>query len=126
MFSKDLRDTATSAIIVGATVATEPAIPFAMSDPIPMIAANTLSGGLTGVLTIMLGIERLAPGIGVFDPLLGLMTPGWAFYLAYAFGVASNILLIVVFKKLRVRHTTKKLAAKAAQGDVIEGEIVKE
>lgn len=126
MFSKDLRDTATSAIIVGATVATEPAIPFAMSDPIPMIAANTLSGGLTGVLTIMLGIERLAPGIGVFDPLLGLMTPGWAFYLAYAFGVASNILLIVVFKKLRVRHTVKKLAAKAAQGDVIEGEIVKE
>lgn len=126
MFSKEERDTAVSAIVVGATVATEPAIPFAMADPIPMIAANTLSGGLTGVLTIMLGIERLAPGIGVFDPLLGLMTPGWAFYLAFGFGVLSNILFIVVFKKMRIRHSLKKLVKKQAESDVIEGEIVKE
>lgn len=109
-FSKDLRDTAVSAIVVGATVATEPAIPFAMSDPIPMIAANTLSGGLTGVVTIMLGIERLAPGIGVFDPILGLMTPGWAFYVAYIFGVITNILFILLFKKIKMNHSKKKAA----------------
>lgn len=126
MFSKEERDTAVSAIVVGATVATEPAIPFAMADPIPMIAANTLSGGLTGVLTIMLGIERLAPGIGVFDPLLGLMTPGWAFYLAFAFGVLSNILFIVVFKKMRIRHSLKKQINKKAETSVINGEIIKE
>lgn len=125
MFSKEERDTAVSAIVVGATVATEPAIPFAMADPIPMITANTLSGGLTGVVTIMLGIERLAPGIGVFDPLLGLMTPGWAFYLAYAFGVATNILFIVVFKKMRIKHTAKKLAEKQQQ-EMIQGKIIEE
>ena len=90
MFSEEEHDMAVSAIIVGSTVATEPAIPFAMADPIPMISANTIAGGITGVLTIMLGIERMAPGLGVFDPLLGLMTPGWAFYLAYGFGVALN------------------------------------
>ncbi|MEG0469543.1 MAG: hypothetical protein RR562_06500, partial [Longicatena sp.] len=55
-----------------------------------------------------LGIERLAPGIGVFDPLLGLMTPGWAFYVAYIFGVALNILLIFVFKNMRIKHAEKK------------------
>ena len=65
-----------------------------------MITANTLAGGITGVVTILLGIERLAPGIGVFDPLLGLMTPGWAFYVAYAFGVVLNIVLILLFKKI--------------------------
>lgn len=108
MFSEDIRDTALSAIIVGSTVATEPAIPFAMSDPVPMISANTLAGGITGMLTIMLGIQRLAPGLGVFDPLLGLMTPGWAFYLAYGVGVALNVLLILVFKGIK----EKRLAAK--------------
>ncbi|GCF95934.1 fructose-like PTS system EIIBC component [Enterococcus florum] len=126
MFSKEERDTAVSAIVVGATVATEPAIPFAMADPIPMITANTLSGGLTGVVTILLGIERLAPGIGVFDPLLGLMTPGWAFYVAYAFGVATNILFIVVFKNIRIRYTMKKMAQKSIDESGIQGEIVKE
>ncbi|MEG0527584.1 MAG: fructose-specific PTS transporter subunit EIIC [Longicatena sp.] len=107
-FSKEEHDMSYSAIVVGATVATEPAIPYAMADPLPMISANTIAGGITGVLTIMLGIERLAPGIGVFDPLLGLMTPGWAFYVAYIFGVALNILLIFVFKNMRIKHAEKK------------------
>lgn len=108
LFSKEEHDMSYSAIIVGATVATEPAIPYAMADPLPMISANTIAGGVTGVLTIMLGIERLAPGIGVFDPLLGLMTPGWAFYVAYIFGVTLNIILIFLFKGMRIRHTEKK------------------
>lgn len=108
LFSKEEHDMGISAILVGATVATEPAIPYAMADPIPMITANTLAGGITGVLTIMLGIERLAPGIGVFDPILGLMTPAWAFYVAYFSGLALNILFIYVFKNIRIKHTLKK------------------
>lgn len=98
LFSEEEHGLALSAIIVGSTVATEPAIPFAMADPIPMISANTIAGGLAGVLTIALGLERFAPGIGVFDPLLGLMAPGWAFYVAYISGVALNIVLIIIFK----------------------------
>lgn len=111
LFSKEEHDMSYSSIIVGATVATEPAIPYAMADPLPMICANTIAGGITGVLTIMLGIERLAPGIGVFDPLLGLMTPGWAFYLAYIFGVSLNLILIIVLKNIRIRYSEKKAAA---------------
>ncbi|STI82506.1 PTS system subunit IIC [Escherichia coli] len=30
--------------VVGATVATEPAIPYALAAPLPMITANTLAG----------------------------------------------------------------------------------
>ncbi|MFB6468197.1 fructose-specific PTS transporter subunit EIIC [Cytobacillus sp. Hz8] len=108
LFTEPERDMANSAIIVGATVATEPAIPYAMADPLPMITANTLAGGITGILTIALGIKRFAPGLGVFDPLLGLMTPGWAFYVAYIFGVALNIILIIAFKQLNRKHKEKK------------------
>lgn len=109
LFSQEEHDMAASAIIVGATVATEPAIPYAMADPIPMISANTIAGGITGVLTVMLGIERFAPGLGVFDPLLGLMAPGWAFYVAYGFGVALNILLIVAFKQYMIKRRERKV-----------------
>ena len=110
LFSEEVRETALSAIIVGSTVATEPAIPFAMSDPVPMISANTIAGGITGVLTIALGIERLAPGLGVFDPLLGLMTPGWAFYVAYAFGILANLAFILLFKEIKAKRLARKAA----------------
>ena len=45
-----------------------------------MITANTLAGGITGVLVIAFGIKRLA-GLGIFDPLIGLMSPVGSFYL---------------------------------------------
>jgi fructose-specific PTS system IIC-like component len=44
-----------------------------------MITANTLSGGITGMLVIAFGIKRLAPGLGIFDPLIGLMSPVGSF-----------------------------------------------
>lgn len=110
LFTQPEKDMASSAIIVGATVATEPAIPYAMADPLPMLSANTIAGGITGVLTIALGIERFAPGLGVFDPLLGLMSPGWAFYVAYIFGVVLNIALIIIFKEIKIKHKAKKNA----------------
>lgn len=61
-------DAAGSAIVVGATVATEPAIPYALAAPLPMITANTLSGGITGMLVIAFGIQTpgARPWRGVF------------------------------------------------------------
>ncbi|MCQ5048664.1 PTS fructose transporter subunit IIC, partial [Agathobaculum butyriciproducens] len=75
LFTQQEKAAASSAIVVGATVATEPAIPYALAAPLPMITANTLSGGITGMLVIAFGIKRLAPGLGIFDPLIGLMSP---------------------------------------------------
>ncbi|NLS54950.1 PTS fructose-like transporter subunit IIBC [Hafnia alvei] len=108
LFTQQERDAAGSAIVVGATVATEPAIPYALAAPLPMITANTLSGGITGMLVIAFGIKRLAPGLGIFDPLIGLMSPGLSFYLVLACGLALNIFLIVVLKGAWLKRQAAK------------------
>jgi fructose-specific PTS system IIC-like component len=109
LFTKQEKGAAISSIIVGATVATEPAIPYALAAPLPMITANTISGGIAGVLTIMFGVERLAPGIGIFDPLIGLMSPWYWFYLALFIGLALNIFLIITLKSIWAKRKEAKL-----------------
>lgn len=49
LFTLQEKAAASSAIVVGATVATEPALPYALAAPLPMITANTLSGGIAGI-----------------------------------------------------------------------------
>lgn len=108
LFSESEKESALSAIIVGATVATEPAIPYALSSPVAMISANVIAGGLTAVASILLGIERLAPGLGIFDPLLGLMSP-WYFYYPVLFGgIALNVVLIIVFRSYAFKRREEK------------------
>lgn len=46
LFTLQEKAAASSAIVVGAT---EPAIPYALAAPLPMITANTLSGGIAGI-----------------------------------------------------------------------------
>lgn len=113
LFTQQEKAAASSAIVVGATVATEPAIPYALAAPLPMITANTLSGGITGMLVIAFGIKRLAPGLGIFDPLIGLMSPVGSFYLVLAIGLALNISLIIILKGLWLKRK-----AKAAQQEL--------
>ncbi|KRM97147.1 PTS fructose-like transporter subunit IIBC [Loigolactobacillus rennini] len=108
MFTKQERNSSISAFIVGATVATEPAIPYALAAPIPMIAANTLAGGIAGALSILFNIERIAPGIGLFDPLIGLEKPWFLFYVTVAIGLALNVLFIIVFKSAWLKREAKK------------------
>ncbi len=104
LFSKSEREAGLSAIIVGATVATEPAIPYALSSPVAMISANVIAGGTTAVLSMMLGIQRLAPGLGIFDPLLGLMSPWYYYYPVLLFGIILNVTLIIVFRSIAMKR----------------------
>ncbi|MFV0246449.1 MAG: fructose-specific PTS transporter subunit EIIC [Mycoplasmatales bacterium] len=110
LFSKGEQESALSTLIVGSTVATEPAIPYALSSPLAMISANVIAGGITGVVTILLGVERIAPGLGIVDPFLGLMTPWWAFYAALIFGVVLNVVLIIIFRSLAIKKREAKNA----------------
>lgn len=112
LFTKQERAAAPSAMVVGMTVATEPAIPYALAAPVPMIAANVLSGGIAGALSILFNIQRTAPGIGVFDPLLGLIKPWYAYYPVLAVGLILNVVFIVIFKSAWLKHEEKKLASK--------------
>lgn len=108
LFTKPERYARVSTFIVGCTVATEPAIPYALSAPLPMISANTIAGGVAGALTILFGVERIAPGIGIFDPLLGLMTPWYSYYGVLAVGLVLNIALILIFKGIWVKKEIAK------------------
>lgn len=110
LFSEEERGLSLSAIIVGSTCTAEPAIPYAIADPIPMISANVISGAITGAITIMLGIERIAPGIGILDPLLGLIRPVGSFYIAFIVGLILNIALILILKSFFIKRRMNKQA----------------
>lgn len=114
LFTAQERAAAGSAVVVGATVATEPAIPYALAAPLPMLTANTLSGGITGMLVIAFGIKRLAPGLGIFDPLIGLMSPVGSFYLVLAIGLALNISLIIVLKGIWLKRKDARYEQRTA------------
>jgi fructose-specific PTS system IIC-like component len=107
LFTEPERDASVPAFIVGATVATEPAIPYALAAPLPMISANVIAGGVAGALSMALGVQRIAPGIGIFDPLLGLISPAPAYYIALGVGLALNVILIVVFKSIWLKRRAK-------------------
>jgi len=114
IFSKQERAASWSSFIVGMTVATEPAIPYALAAPLPMITANTLAGGITGAITILLNVERTAPGIGIFDPLLGLESPWYWFYLCVAIGLFLNVSFIIIFKSMWLKRKAEKEAKEQA------------
>jgi fructose-specific PTS system IIC-like component len=108
MFTKQEREASVSAFLVGMTVATEPAIPYALAAPIPMIAANTLAGGIAGALSMWLGVERIAPGLGVLDPLIGLSRPWYFYYTSLVIGLVLNVFFIIVFKSAWLKKMKKK------------------
>ncbi|KRN27924.1 pts, eiibc [Lactobacillus selangorensis] len=117
MFSKAEKDSSISAFIVGMTVATEPAIPFALAAPVPMIAANTLAGGITGSLAMVFGLQRIAPGIGIFDPLIGLMKPWYWFYLVLVIGLVLNVTFIILFKGAWLKRQNEKQLKEKVESD---------
>jgi fructose-specific PTS system IIC-like component len=55
-----------------------------------------------------LGVQRIAPGIGIFDPLLGLISPAWAYYIAVAVGLVLNVALIIIFKSIWLKRQAEK------------------
>ncbi|MBP2058480.1 fructose-specific PTS system IIC-like component [Lactobacillus colini] len=111
LFTKQERAAALPALLVGATVATEPAIPYALAAPLPMISANTLAGAITGALTMLLGVDRIAPGINVLDPILGLVHPWYNFYICLTIGLVLNVLFIIVFKSIWIKKQKEKTIA---------------
>lgn len=112
LFTEQERGAALPALLVGATVATEPAIPYALAAPLPMISANTLAGAITGALTMLLGVDRIAPGINVLDPLLGLVHPWYNFYICLVVGLILNVTFIIVFKSIWMKKQEEKMAQK--------------
>jgi fructose-specific PTS system IIC-like component len=104
LFTKTERASRLSTMLVGMTVASEPAIPYVLTAPIPMVAANMIAGSVAGAMTMSFHVERIAPGLGVFDPLLGLSRPFGRYYIALLLGLILNIALIIIFRNFWVQR----------------------
>jgi fructose-specific PTS system IIC-like component len=103
LFTQAERTSRLSTLLVGMTVASEPAIPYVLTAPMPMVTANMTAGAVAGALTMSLHIERIAPGLGVFDPLLGLSRPLGSYCLALVVGLVLNVALVLVLRGMWAR-----------------------
>ncbi len=75
------RENGKAAWLLGASFISEGAIPFAAADPLRVIPACMVGGAITGGLSMVFGVQSLAPHGGIFvlfaiNPDLGL--PGGA------------------------------------------------
>ncbi|AMC92778.1 PTS fructose transporter subunit IIC [Erysipelothrix larvae] len=96
-FTKDQQQAGLTNLILGASFITEGAIPFASSDPIPMLISFVGGSAIASALVLMSGIQVLAPHGGIFVIML-VSNP--LLYIAYiAIGSVISGVLIGLLKK---------------------------
>lgn len=109
LFKKEEIANGKSAGIVGLFGITEPAIPYAVNDPIPVIGAQLISAAITGILGAIFHITRIAPGAGIIDPIIGIAKPPFLFYVILIIGIALNTVLVILFKQAFKKRRERKL-----------------
>ncbi|KQZ84678.1 PTS lactose transporter subunit IIC [Microbacterium sp. Root166] len=106
MFTPVERENGVAAWLLGAAFISEGAIPFAAADPLRVIPASMVGGAVTGALTMLFGVQSLAPHGGIF--VLFAISPIWGFLVALIAGVLVSGFLVVAFKRF---IAPKELAA---------------
>ncbi|MFC7395539.1 fructose-specific PTS transporter subunit EIIC [Scopulibacillus cellulosilyticus] len=109
LFKKEEIANGRSAGIVGLFGITEPAIPYAVNDPIPVISAQLIAAAITGALGAVFHITRIAPGAGILDPIIGIVQPRFVYYIILIIGIAINVALVILFKKMRMKRQSRKV-----------------
>ncbi len=97
MFTPVERENGVAAWLLGAAFISEGAIPFAAADPLRVIPASMVGGAVTGALTMVFGVQSLAPHGGIF--VLFAINPIWGFLVALVAGVLVSGFLVVAFKR---------------------------
>lgn len=97
MFTPVERENGVAAWLLGAAFISEGAIPFAAADPLRVIPASMVGGAVTGALTMLFGVQSLAPHGGIF--VLFAISPIWGFLVALIAGVLVSGFLVVAFKR---------------------------
>lgn len=100
LFSSFEVENGIAAIVSSMFGISEPSIPYIINDPKPMVAANLITGAYIGFACMVTGVERMSPGPGIFEPLLGITTPALAFYFCVITATILNVILIITFKSL--------------------------
>lgn len=96
LFTPVERENGVAAWLLGAAFISEGAIPFAAADPLRVIPASMVGGAVTGALSMVFGVQSLAPHGGVFVAFA--INPFWGFLLAIVAGTVVTALLVIALK----------------------------
>lgn len=97
LFTPVERENGKAAWLLGAAFISEGAIPFAAADPLRVIPASMVGGAVTGALSMVFGVQSLAPHGGIF--VFFAINPLWGFALALVAGTVVSALIVVALKR---------------------------
>lgn len=93
------REAGKAAFVLGLCFISEGVIPFAIRDPMRVIPLSMIAGALTGALSMMLGVNLMAPHGGFFVLLIpGAISPVISYIIAIS---AGSLLLGVLYSLLK-------------------------
>ncbi|GAA1885853.1 fructose-specific PTS transporter subunit EIIC [Paeniglutamicibacter psychrophenolicus] len=98
LFTGAERENGKAAWLLGASFISEGAIPFAASDPLRVIPASMVGGGITGAMIMGFHVVSQAPHGGIF--VFFAMNNTWPmFLLSTLVGTVVSAVLVIVLKK---------------------------
>ncbi|MDT0186346.1 fructose-specific PTS transporter subunit EIIC [Microbacterium sp. ARD31] len=109
VFTPVERENGKAAWLLGAAFISEGAIPFAAADPLRVIPASMIGGAVTGALTMVFGVQSLAPHGGIF--VFFAINPIWGFLIALAAGTVVTALVVVALKRFVGRKELEQAKA---------------
>ncbi|RAX49535.1 PTS lactose transporter subunit IIC [Arthrobacter sp. AQ5-05] len=111
LFTGAERENGKAAWLLGASFISEGAIPFAASDPLRVIPASMVGGGITGAMIMGFHVVSQAPHGGIF--VFFAMNNTWPMFLvATLVGTVVSAVLVIVLKKF-VRKPVAQVVAVA-------------
>lgn len=99
-YTRDERESGKTAWILGLSFISEGAIPFAVADPIRVLASVTVGSAITGALSMVFNCGLAVPHGGFFVLLIpGATSNVFMMVLALAVGTVVSALLVSLWKK---------------------------
>ncbi|OUE08854.1 PTS system fructose-specific EIIABC component [Clavibacter michiganensis] len=115
LFSPAERENGKAAWLLGAAFISEGAIPFAAVDPLRVIPASIVGGGVTGAMVMGLGVVSQAPHGGVFV-LFAMNGTFLGFLASVAVGTVVSAFLVVLLKRFTAKRPEAVATAPVDQG----------
>ena len=110
------RENGKAAWLLGAAFISEGAIPFAAADPLRVIPASMVGGAVTGGLSMVFGVQSLAPHGGIFV-LFAIHPRG--FLLALVAGTVVTALVVIALKRWARRPVAVEQGAELGAGAAV-------
>ncbi|WP_411731275.1 fructose-specific PTS transporter subunit EIIC [Paeniglutamicibacter sp.] len=113
LFTPAERENGKAAWLLGASFISEGAIPFAASDPLRVIPASMVGGGITGAMIMGFHVLSQAPHGGIF--VFFAMNNTWPMFLVSTIvGTIVSAILVIVLKKFVRKAVPQTVAAEEA------------